>query len=128
MKFLTFKVQKEAGFRFNLTDLLFIVLLISFSLTLYSYLETFYSLYLLPLYIGFTFFLFCNIFRVGTRLEIIWIGSFLIVSLMSHTYLDERWFATSAFISSFIQAIEVFITIQSKNYKGVFFEKMSQPK
>ena len=81
MKLLTFDIQKNPGFRFNLTDLIFIVLLGFSSVLIYRFFGTFYALYLFPLYIGFTFFLFCNVFRVGTRLEL---------SLANHSKQDQE--------------------------------------
>lgn len=120
MKFLTFDVQKEPGFRFNLTDLIFIVLLGLSSVLIYRFFGTFYALYLLPLYIGFTFFLFCNVFRVGTRMELIWIVSFFIISVISHYFFAQKWFGISALISSLLQAILILIHIRTEAYKGIF--------
>ncbi len=38
------------------------------------------TLYLLPIYLGLTFFLFCNVFRIGNRLEAIWYIPFTIAA------------------------------------------------
>lgn len=123
MKFLTFDVQKEPGFRFNLTDLIFLILLGLSSVLIHHFYGTFYSLYLLPLYIGFTFFLFCNVFRVGRSLELIWIVSFLLITVISHYFFEQKWFGMSALTSSLFQAIQVLIHIRTESYKGIFHRK-----
>lgn len=71
MKWLTFEIQREPGFRLNLTDLLFISFLCGLAGLLYTQLPG-NSLHWLPLYLGLSFFLFCNVFRIGSRLEIFW--------------------------------------------------------
>ncbi|HUW98455.1 MAG TPA: hypothetical protein VMV40_06385 [Acidiferrobacter sp.] len=71
MKWLTFKTQHEPGFRFNLGDLLLIVTLITMSVAWYQ-LFPYEGLFLLPLYVGGSFFLFCNVFRIGNRMEMPW--------------------------------------------------------
>ena len=128
MSLLTFKVQKEPGFRFNLTDLIFIILLVITSISIYNSYGRYYSLYLLPLYVGSTFFLFCNVFRVGTRLELVWIVSFLLISIASHHFFSEQWLEVSAICSSAVQAIEIFLHTSSKNYRGLFHERFNPQK
>ncbi len=114
MKFLTFKVQKEPGFRFNLTDLIFIILLILLSALIYHFLGTYYLFFLLPLYIGFTFFLFCNIFRVKTKIELIWITLFFISSIISYILFEENWLIGAMLFSSLFQFIQIFLVIKSR--------------
>ena len=59
MKWLTFEVQREPGFRFNLTDLIFIALLLLISTVLYLLAMPLLLVWLV-LYLGLSFFLFCT--------------------------------------------------------------------
>ncbi len=68
MKWLTFKVQRTPGFRFNLTDLGLILVLFAIATILYILLPE-SSIFWMPLYFGLSFFLFCNVFRIGNMLE-----------------------------------------------------------
>ncbi len=80
MKWLTFKIQRqEPGFRFNLIDLGLLLLLGALSLWLRGAMPE-SSLFAVPLYIGLSFFLFCNVFRIGNRLERIWYIPFAIAA------------------------------------------------
>jgi len=114
------KVKKEAGFRINLVDILFISLLIFSSYYLYNLLGSTENLYILPLYVGFTFFLFCNVFRLRTKDEFLWTLFFLLVSTITFNFFRENWVFTSMGLSSFFQFIEIVINVRSKGYKGVF--------
>ena len=80
MKWLTFKVQREPGLRFNLTDFLLIVILIGLSAFIFEIYPYDYYFFL-PLYIGGSFFLFCNVFRIGNRLEPYWYVTFLLLTV-----------------------------------------------
>ena len=79
MKWLTFEVQREPGFRFNLIDLALILALAAASAGWYSLFDYNY-LYLLPLYVGASFFLFCNVFRIGNGLEAPWYLVFVVLA------------------------------------------------
>lgn len=80
MKWLTFKIQREPGFRFNLIDLILIVVLVAVAI---GWREVFpvQHLYLLPLYVGGSFFLFCNVFRIGNRMEVPWYLTFMALTV-----------------------------------------------
>src|SRR5689334_499292 len=90
MKWLTFSVQREPGFRINLTDLLLIAALVAASIGWYAYFPEQY-LYLLPLYVGGSFFLFCNVFRVGNRVEPPWYVAFVLLVLYGFSQRDFPW-------------------------------------
>ena len=89
MKWFTFDVQKEPGFRFNLTDMLLILCLILISCLFYWLSPIYY--YLLPLYVGFSFFLFCNVFRIGNNLERIWYIPFIMITILTFNRPDLYW-------------------------------------
>ena len=77
MKRLTFDTQLDQGFCLNLTDLILLATLTIISLVIYTYATERY-IFLLPLYVSVTFFLFCNIFSLGNRLDPFWYVPFTI--------------------------------------------------
>lgn len=89
-QFLTFRVQHEAGFRLNLLDLALIALLCTASWLLYPIWREGW-LFLLPLYVGYSFFLFCNVFRIGNRLERYWYPPFVVAVVALHTRPELLW-------------------------------------
>ena len=120
MKFQIFKVQKEKGFRINLVDIVFIMLLIGASMFIYKEIGYLDNIYLLPLYVGFTFFLFCNVFRLTTKYELIWTVVFAIVTAISLHFFSENWVLITIGISSFVQFVEIVLHVRSDDYRGVF--------
>ncbi len=89
MKRLTFEVQKAPGFRFNLVDLIFIFILFGVSAGIFVW-SADLSICLIPLYLGGSFFLFCNVFRIGNRLEPFWYVPFALAVLYS-VYVEDLW-------------------------------------
>ena len=90
MKWLTFDTQEEPGFRFNLVDLFLILFLLLVS-TLFYVISPFNFYYLVPVYVGFTFFLFCNVFRIGNNLERVWYIPFILITVLSFNRPDIYW-------------------------------------
>lgn len=90
MKWLTFETQEEPGFRFNLIDLSLILFLLLVSY-LFHITIPFGSYYLIPLYVGLTFFLFCNVFRIGNNLERVWYIPFILITVLSFSRPDIYW-------------------------------------
>lgn len=90
MKWLTFDIQREPGFRFNLIDLLLIVTLVAMSVVWGTAFPE-QHLYLLPLYVGISFFLFCNVFRIGNRLEMPWYLTFVAIAGYGSTQSEFPW-------------------------------------
>lgn len=78
----TFDIQKAPGFRLNLIDMMLIAFLLAVSAAVFfCYPHGFY--WAIPLYLGASFFLFCNVFRIGTRLEAPWWIMFLAITAVS---------------------------------------------
>ncbi len=118
MKWLTFKIQRSPGFRFNLIDLLLIVLLIFVSLG-FRYFFPGTSIYLIPLYLGVSFFMFCNIFRIGNRLEIFWYVPFVIITISLFNRPDIYWKVMLPVCETLKLALIVF-RIKKGPYIGIF--------
>lgn len=67
------------GFRIDRVDVGFLTLLAALSALIWKVMP-YQGLQWLPLYLGSTFFLFCNVFRIGDRLEPLWYVPFTLVS------------------------------------------------
>jgi len=114
-----FKVQKEKGFRINVVDVLFILLLIASSVSIYTYLGDLGYYFLLPLYVGFSFFLFCNVFRLRTKDEMIWTFLFLTIVGITFNLFPNNWVLYTISSSFIIQAILIVLHVGSEGYRGV---------
>ncbi|PCJ59973.1 MAG: hypothetical protein COA79_09205 [Planctomycetota bacterium] len=119
--FLTFSVQKEAGFRFNLIDLGLICFLSITSWLLLPVLKEGY-LFLIPLYIGYSFFLFCNVFRIGNKLEPFWYIPFSIALYLLIQKPNLFWWIILPIFES-LKFILITIKIKSGSYHGIFMNK-----
>ncbi len=91
MKWQIFSVQRQPGFRLNLTDIILIGFLIGLSYFIYSILPE-NSLYGVPIYFGISFFCFCNIFRIGNKLEPFWYIPFFLLAAYCIYYFDMKLF------------------------------------
>ena len=88
MTWLTFRIQHEPGFRFILLDAVYILAALGLSAWVYSRFPG-SSLFAIPLYIVFTFFLFCNVFRIGNLLEALWYVPF--AGMAAYTLLQKDY-------------------------------------
>ena len=119
MNIRVFDVQKEKGFRINVLDMIFIALLIGSSVAIYFYIGALGYYFLLPLYVGFTFFLFCNVFRLRTRDEMIWTFLFLTIVSITFESFPVSWVVYTLCASFFIQVILIAFHVGSEGYRGV---------
>jgi len=90
MKWLISRIQREPGFRFNLIDLVLILALAAVCVGWYNLFDD-NHLYLLPLYVGGSFFLFCNVFRIGNRLEAPWYLAFVALAAYGMRRQEFPW-------------------------------------
>ncbi len=121
MKWLTFKVQKEPGFRLNLTDLLLLALLALVSMGVYLAVPG-TGLHYIPLYVGVTFFLFCNVFRLRQRLEAVWFVPFTLYAALALARMEIDWAITlSVFVP--LKAALIIFQIYRGPYRGVLYER-----
>lgn len=72
MKKLPSRSGAPPGFRMDAVDAIFIGLLILLAAGIRAKIGNFGGFWFIPLYLGLSFFLFCNVFRIGNRLEPIW--------------------------------------------------------
>ena len=125
MKWLTFEIASKPGFRFNLIDIIFISIIFGISFLIYSYIGDYGKLYFIPLYVGFTFFLFCNVFRLTNKLEAIWHIPFSIILIYSLYYSIDILWILIIYISVPIKIALIIYRIRSDEYIGIFSEKRS---
>jgi len=124
MKWVTFKTQLEPGFRINLNDLIVLLILTILSYVIYSMTEE-GCIFLLPLYIGFTFFLFCNVFRIGNRLEAFWYVPFTLVTAFGFYHPDYLW-TMILWICEPIKIILILYRVIKGPYVGVFHRQANR--
>lgn len=123
MKWLTFEVQREPGFRFNLTDLIFIALLLLISTVLYLLAMPLLLVWLV-LYLGLSFFLFCNVFRIGNHLEPWWYIPFALVAVwgIGWQQLEWMWLIVLTVLEPWKWMLIAY-RIRRGNYVGVGYRK-----
>jgi hypothetical protein len=123
MRLRIFKVKKAPGFRLSLADILFLVLLGTLSFLAREYFSA-YSLYLVPAYLGASFFLFCNVFRIGDGLELIWYGSFLCLSLVLLWRPEYYWLLVLGICEPLKLGL-IIHRVGSGDYVGVYSSRIS---
>lgn len=122
MKWRTFEIQREPGFRFNLIDLLLILFLCAVSIA-GGLLFPVQYLYLLPLYVGGSFFLFCNVFRIGNRLEPWWYVCFLVLVIEGMTHEEFPW-ARVLIVCEVVKLVLITYQIRRGAYVGAFYRQL----
>ena len=125
MKWQTFEIQRSPGFRFNLIDLGLIILLLGISFALHALLPDL-SIFWIPLYLGSTFFLFCNVFRIGNRLEPFWYLPFFLSALfcLYQQELDRFWLLVLWFLEPIKWSLIVY-NFRSPDYHGIAYSWVS---
>ncbi len=120
MNWLTFEIKHSPGFRFNVIDFIFIVASGILSFLIYNETPNL-SLYLIPLYLVFSFFLFCNVFRIGNKLEVFWYIPFTLIAIVSiyNFNLNLFWFGIMIILEP-IKLILILYKIKNGPYYGIF--------
>lgn len=124
MKWLTFKIRREPGFRFNLIDLIAILCAGAVSLIAYEPFRA-HGLFLVPLYLIVSFFLFCNVFRIGNKLEAFWYLTFTTIFLLVHDQPKIYWHLTLG-ICEPLKAGLILFRIRRGPYRGAFYKQLSR--
>jgi hypothetical protein len=119
MKWLTFEIQRAPGFRFNLIDLGLITTLVLASWGLYQVVP-FYYIHLAPLYVGFAFFLFCNVFRVGNRREPLWYLAFVAAAGWGLFHPERFWWVV-LIVCEPVKIGLIVYTLFRPDYHGAFY-------
>jgi len=106
----------------NLID---IAILISVSLLSWFGSDAFsdHYLYLIPIYVGFSFFLFCNVFRIGNRLEPIWYVPFVLLTLYGLARPEIYWLLILGVCEPLRIAL-ILYRIRKGDYVGAFYNQL----
>lgn len=121
MKWQTFEIQREPGFRFNLIDLVLITAIVAVT-AVAALLFPDHYFYLLPLYVGTSFFLFCNVFRIGNRQEALWYVPFIMIAACALREPSRFWLIVLGICEPLRLAVVAY-SIRSGTYRGVFSGK-----
>ncbi len=125
MKWLTFKIRKEPGFRLNLIDVIFIAMLCGLGVLLHR-LGVALALTALPLYLGLSFFLFCNVFRIGNYLERFWYLPFTVVAICGLYYREyEMMWWTLLLVLEPLKWLLIAYRIKSSGYVGAGYRLLN---
>ena len=118
MKWRTFEIDRKPGFRFNLIDLILITAIVTVT-AVAGLLFPYYHLYFLPLYVGASFFLFCNVFRIGNRLEAFWYVPFLVITAFALREPSRFWMSVLGLCEP-LRILVIVCSIRIGTYRGVF--------
>jgi hypothetical protein len=120
MKWLTFKYRYEPGVRINLMDILLLFVVSLASYILYLIIPE-PRVFLMPLYIGVTFFLFCTVFKVTWYDEVFWYLPFAIIMPYALLNVENFWFFILAVFEP-IRAAVVIHRMKKGPYVGIFYK------
>lgn len=118
MKMHVFKRQTEPGFRLNVVDLLFLLLAFGTSYVA-SQSDVWAALAPLPIHLSAVFFLFCNVVRVRTRSEIIWMATYAASFAFAISFSLSLW-PTVLSLSTASLAAVITHALWSGDHRGVF--------
>lgn len=79
---------------------------------------------MIPAYVIFTFFLYCNVFRIRRTPELIWAGAFTLTALVSSCFEQPSWpivFAGGMGLSLILIAMEM----RHPSYHGIFWRSVN---
>jgi hypothetical protein len=125
MKLRVFERQSEPGFRLNLVDILFLALAAALSY-LASQSECWSMLAPLPLHLSTVFFVFCNIVRVRTRSEIVWMVTYAFSFIVAIAFNLPLWPTVLSFSTASL-AVVVFHAVTTGQSRGIFSLRASKP-
>ena len=126
MKLQRFRAADDPGFRLSLLDLLVLTGLCVLSAWMRRVVPE-HGLWLLPIYIGGSFFLFCNVFRVGNRTEAFWYVPFVMCVAVGLRFPDRLWWIVLSVCEPVRVAVIVYRIVRGP-YTGVFsqLEKLGE--
>jgi hypothetical protein len=107
---------RRRGFRFSIVDLTAIGACALATWLLFEELDSF--VWLLPVTLG-HFFLFCNVFRICRRLELIWSVLF-VINVASFVIINRFAWLPILAIQSLVTVTVITLEIKSSRYHGIF--------
>ncbi len=113
-----FKKSQPRGFRFSVRDACFILIVICAAIFVYVRTQD-YTAALVPVHLCSVFFLFCNVFRVRTRHELAWVGSYLAAVAIALSLSDMFWPIVIGITTPTLAAVTIWAWFDD-GYRGVF--------
>ncbi len=108
--------RRPRGFRFSTADLFAVTVCIVATWLLRSTLDDF--VWLLPITLG-HFFLFCNVFRIWRKYELIWAAIF-VINVAIWTMVGHFSWGRVLLVQSPVTVILIVLQIRSDRYHGIF--------
>lgn len=118
MKSRFFERKAEHGFRISIADVCFISMIGVISAVLYFTLKS-AEIAFIPVHLCAVFFLFCNVFRVRTRQEVLWMVTYVIAAAYSMRTGIEFWPLVLGVTTPMIIVV-VYWAVISGGYKGIW--------
>lgn len=119
--------KSKVGFRISLVDIIFIILaFLVFFVNPFSWFLDYgfddFLRFLVP-YIVFNFFLFCNVFRVRTIFELLWVTIAFCNAFLCLFSWNGLGFVDFFIYQSLVTVVVIFMEISSESYHGIFAKK-----
>ena len=107
----------KPGFRISIIDTCVIALAITAATFLY---KTNFNFSLAVLFVVSHFFLFCNVFRLSRKPELIWAGIFVVMALANNFLSIAPWIVGLVCIC--LTVVLVFLETRKPSYHGIFWQ------
>lgn len=114
-------IQRSYGFRCSATDGL--VLLVGSGLAYWLWSEAFAFWWVVPLVVG-HFFLFCNVFLVWQKWELLWAAAFL-VNACIHLFLGEFGWLSTLLVQLPVTFLVIALQLRSPYYHGILARRIN---
>ncbi len=108
--------RKRRGFRFSEIDLMAIVICGVLTWVSLPFLDQFALIF--PITLG-HFFLFCNVFRIHRKLELIWAGAF-VINVASNSLAEEFSWIRVLILQTPLTLLLIAMELRSGRYHGIF--------
>jgi len=118
MRLRRFRAAHEPGFRLSLVDLIVLAGLCALSAWM-RHIVPDHGVWLLPVYVGGSFFLFCNVFRVGNRVEAFWYVPFVVCVAVGLLFPGRLWWIVLSVCEPVRVAVIAYRIVKGP-YVGVF--------
>ena len=121
MRWHLYRPRHEPGFRLTMIDIMVLGMV---CLLCWLGKEAFsgHHIYLIPLYVGFSFFLFCNVIRIGNQLEVFWYIPFVVLSIYGLNRPEIYW-ALVLSVCEPLRGALIIYRLRQGNYVGVFYRQ-----
>ena len=122
------KIKRTPGFRFNLIDAVFLIFLGALSYLLFQ-IDDEGGFGFIPIYLGISFFCFCNIFRIGNKMEPFWYIPFTLITgyCIYEFDFDLYWQLVFWFLEPLKWVLIIFHIIK-RPYHGIAYKRINRIK